>query len=313
MGITRTRKRTTGRFSEMCDVFLYHALLVTNPSIFQFKAQYDLINQAVPGPSRTTRRAQTERRQTLTAPSIAMLPLPTTSAPKTKIKTKTNTAIWESLAATRRKGKEEMEKDKLVKGKEKEKEKEKEEEMVAKEEEMVAKEKEKETEVEVEVVVATIEKENEQDHEQEEEKDREEEMGEEKVEYTPVSEKSKMEVETFPGDNLHPADGDSGMLMEPDGIRGATEDPAPVVSVRTNGEQNVKASGIASISSSMETRKRKAPMSNGHIGESISVSSRRSSRFKVPGEDQPKESVRRVTRQFSVAGFPFVYSMYAKC
>jgi len=50
----------------------------------------------------------------------------------------------------------------------------------------------------------------------------------------------------------------------------------------------------------METQKRIAVLSNGHVGESMSIS-RRSSRLKAPGGDLPMESGRRGTRHPSLA------------
>lgn len=72
----------------------------------QYKTRlFDLVDKAVPGPSRTTRRAHTERQQFLVGPTASTSTIPPPIAPKSKIKAKTTTAIWERLGTARDKGK----------------------------------------------------------------------------------------------------------------------------------------------------------------------------------------------------------------
>ncbi|KAF9463593.1 SNF2 family N-terminal domain-containing protein [Collybia nuda] len=66
---------------------------------------YDLVDKAVPGPSRATRRTHTERKQFLAGASTSVSNVSPPIVPKPKFKAKTTTAIWERLGGTQNKGK----------------------------------------------------------------------------------------------------------------------------------------------------------------------------------------------------------------
>lgn len=297
--IVRTRNRMRERFSGMWVTFLLLCWPSSNLSSTQYKANYDLVNRAVPGPSRTTRRSQTERRQTITTPSYNLPSFPAASQPKPKIKT--NTAVWESLAAARKKSREEREN-----AKEKRREAEMEMEQSKEGKKETGRTKVREEKVEEQERGYEEERQYEQ-HEQEqekEEKDKEQEQEKEQdAQQEVAAEKVEAEAAALPQDSQRPADGDSILLVGNEEIQGAAEEPLPTILVRTNGNQNMKENRAAGVS---EKRKRKASMTNGHIGESISVISRRSSRFKAPDQDLPKEPARRVTRHSSLASISFI-------
>ncbi|KAF8234374.1 hypothetical protein L208DRAFT_1422693 [Tricholoma matsutake] len=261
-----------------------------------YKANYDLVNRAVPGPSRTTRRSQTERRQTITTPSYNLPSFPAASQPKPKIKT--NTAVWESLAAARKKSREEREN-----AKEKRREAEMEMEQSKEGKKETGRTKVREEKVEEQERGYEEERQYEQ-HEQEqekEEKDKEQEQEKEQdAQQEVAAEKVEAEAAALPQDSQRPADGDSILLVGNEEIQGAAEEPLPTILVRTNGNQNMKENRAAGVS---EKRKRKASMTNGHIGESISVISRRS--------NLPKEPARRVTRHSSLASISFIIDISA--
>jgi hypothetical protein len=99
-----------------------------------------------------------------------------------------------------------------------------------------------------------------------------------------------------------PSPGDSAISAE---TQDSADEPLPVIVVRTNGGRNVKENGATDIPFS-EKRKRKAPMSNGNIGESISVASRRSSRLRASDQDVSKEPMKPVARHSSIASVIFV-------
>ena len=260
------------------------------------------------------------------------------SSAKGKIKVKTNAAIWDSLAVVRRKGKEkakgreEKEKAEVVEVEvkemetkmdeqaETEAEREKEDgetEMVQENEEVAQIEAPEVTQIEAPEVaqieaeeikqievedVVQIEVVEVTQNEAEEVVQRD--AGEGKQDEAAGEAEAKAEVEMLSKDAEHTADEDS-MMVEPEETQDAAEDALPIILVRTNGQQKSKEIATASISSSMETRRRKVPMTNGH-DDSLSVANRRSSRLKAPEHDLPQESVRRVTRYSSLASIPFI-------
>ena len=252
---------------------------------------------------------------------------------------KTNAAIWDSLAVGRRKGKEkakgreEKEKAEVVEVEvkemetktdeqaeteaEREKKEDVETEMVQENEEVAQIEAPEVTQIEAPEVaqieaeeikqievedVAQIEVEEVTQNEAEEVVQRD--AGEGKRDEAAGEAEAKAEVEILSKDTEHTADEDS-MMVETEETQDAAEDALPIIFVRTNGQQKSKEIATASISSSMETRRRKVPMTNGH-DDSLSVASRRSSRLKAPEHDLPQESVRRVTRYSSLASILFI-------
>lgn len=108
------------------------------------------------------------------------------------------------------------------------------------------------------------------------------------------------ETERLPMDSSRHTEGNTAMLWRHEQTQEAAQDHLPVIVVRTNGKQIMKENGAASISVSVDKRKRKAPMNNGHTGDSVSAASRKSSRLKAPNQDLPLEPVRRATRHSSL-------------
>lgn len=213
---------------------------------------------------------------------------------------KTNTAIWDNLAAGRRKGKEKegakAKKAKKVKEEEKETETqideqadtEKEEvgvEMVQESEEVPQGEPEEVPQNEAEAVVQSTAEEG-----------TPEEASGEKTEADRDG-----DGEMLPRDTEHTPDEDSAVKNEE-----TPDDSLPAIFVGPNGRHKSKEIATPNISSSTEMRKQKVLISNGH-DDSLSVASRRSSRLKVP-EDLAQEPPRRVTRYSSLASIPFVVS-----
>lgn len=87
----------TRRFFKMYVISFVTGSSCSNSSSLQYKAMYDLVDNAMPAPSRPTRSRRTEQMQLLKTPSIsAPIPAPTFSS-KSKVKTKTITAVWEQL------------------------------------------------------------------------------------------------------------------------------------------------------------------------------------------------------------------------
>jgi hypothetical protein len=99
------------------------------------------------------------------------------------------------------------------------------------------------------------------------------------------------------GQRGNPLPRDSVLLAE---TQDPADEPLPVIVVRMNGDRIAKENGATDIPFS-ETRKRKAPVSNGNVGRSISIASRRSSRLKTSDQDVSKEPLRPVTRHSPIA------------
>lgn len=86
-----------------------------NSKVFQeYKSQYDLLEETEPtsSPARKTRRAQTERRQSITTPSISAPAAPSRQNARSPKTSRTSTKLWEIIAHEREKGKPKIDKGK---------------------------------------------------------------------------------------------------------------------------------------------------------------------------------------------------------